>query len=85
MSDKSEATAKKQTGFTKPLSLSNDLAAVLGTMEGEKRSRAQVRPIDHNTQGQIFILETAILATPYFQTFYYDGCTAGQKVKSGES
>ena len=36
-------------------------------------------------QGQIFILETAILATPYFQTFYYDGCTAGQKVKSGES
>ena len=36
-------------------------------------------------QGQIFILETAILATPYFQTFHYDGCTAGQKVKSGES
>lgn len=42
MSDKSEATAKKQTDFTKPLRLSNDLAAVLGTMEGEKRSRAQV-------------------------------------------
>ena len=41
---------------------------------------------DHKwLQAQIFILETAILATPYFQTFYYDGCTAGQKVKSGES
>ena len=41
--------------------------------------------LGNKLQGQIFILETAILATPYFQTFHYDGCTAGQKVKSGES
>ena len=51
-SDKTEATAKKPTGLTKPLSLSNDLAAVLGTMKGEKMSRAQVRPI----AGVIFFL-----------------------------
>ena len=34
--------AKKTTGINRPLSLSKDLAAVLGTKKGEKMSRVQV-------------------------------------------